>query len=194
MWLDDVQGLRNSFDFQDKDWVETEQLKKDIKAQIARNSSAELSLDLFNRIASWKLGRQEGRTRRFRTKVTNDFVRKITNCAFSLVHADRESLTRVRLNVIQGIQGVGMGIASAVLALTFPEQYGVIDDRVWKVIYAEDKESFSLSDYHKYLDDLLAGATQLNWLPQELDFFAWKLGEYRSSIPPKLAQLRARAM
>jgi hypothetical protein len=177
MWLDEVKAFRQSFNLQDKDWLETEQLKKDIEAHIAQNPGAGISLDLFNRIASWKLGRQEGRTRRFRTKVTDDFVRKITNCAFSLVHADRESLTRGRLNVIQGIQGVGMGIASAVLALTFPGEYGVIDDRVWKVIYTEDKESFSLSDYHKYLGDLLAGATQLGWLPQELDFFAWKMGE-----------------
>lgn len=79
--------------------------------------------------------------------------------------------------MLQGIQGVGIGIASSILGLTFPEQYGVIDDRVWRVMYGEDKESFWLSDYHRYLDDLPTGASQLNWLPQELDFFVWKLGE-----------------
>jgi hypothetical protein len=93
MWLDDAQALRKSFDFRDKDWVETEQLKKDIKAHIAQNPSAGLSLGLFNRIATWKLRRQESRTRHFRSKITADFVQKITICAFSLVHSDRESLS-----------------------------------------------------------------------------------------------------
>lgn len=94
MWLDDAKALRESFDFQDKDWVETEQLKKDINAHIRQNPDAGLSLALFNRIATWKLRRQEGRTRRFRAKVTEDFVQKITICAFSLVHSDRDSLSR----------------------------------------------------------------------------------------------------
>ena len=177
MWVDDVKAFSEQFNSEDVDWKETRQLKKDIKAHLAQQAGAGLSLDLFNRIASWKLGRQEGRTRRFRSKITDDFVRKITACALSLEHADRETLTRGRLNVLQGQPGVGIGIASAVLALTFSDQYGVIDDRVWKVIYDEDRETFSLSDYHKYLSDLLAGAAQLNWLPQELDFFAWKMGE-----------------
>ena len=123
MWLDDVKALRQSFTFQDKDWLDTEQLKKDINTHSAQNRGAGISLDLFNRIASWKLGRQE--TRRFRTKVTDDFVRAITSCAFSRAHSDREFLTRGRLNVIQGIQGVGIGVASAVLALALPDYYGV---------------------------------------------------------------------
>jgi len=56
MWLDDVKALRQSFTFQDKDWLDTEQLKKDINTHSAQNRGAGISLDLFNRIASWKLG------------------------------------------------------------------------------------------------------------------------------------------
>ena len=64
--------------------------------------------------------------------------------------------------MIQGIQGVGIGVASAVLALSRSQTtMASVDDRVWKVIYGEDKESFGLSDYHRYLEDLLAGAAQL---------------------------------
>jgi hypothetical protein len=178
MWFDDVKAFQQQFNYsQDKDWLETRQLRRDIKKHRDQYPDAGLSYDLFARIASWKLRRQEGRTRRFRNKITDDFVTKITSCALSLDHSDRESLTRARLSVLQGLPGVGIGIASAVLALTFPDKYGVIDDRVWKVIYDEDKESFSLSDYNRYGKDLLAGAAQLNWLPQELDFFAWKMGE-----------------
>ena len=178
MWTDDVKAFSEQFSrSEDQDWQETLQLKKDIKEHLSRDACAGLSLELFTRIASWKLGRQEGRTRRFRSKLTDDFVDTITSCAFALEHPDRETLTRGRLNVLQGLSGVGIGIASAILALTLPDQYGVIDNRVWKVVYDEDRETFSLSDYHRYLADLLAGAEQLNWPPQELDFLAWKMSE-----------------
>jgi arginine repressor len=178
MWPNNVKVFRESFNFnQDKDWLETEQLKQSIREFRMKEPDSGLSLDLFNRIASWKLGRQEGRTARYRNKITDDFVRTITSFAFALAHSEHDCLTRGRLTVLQGLPGVGIGIASAILALTFPDIYGVIDDRVWKVIYDEDKESFGLSDYVRYLRDLQSASAQLNWTPQELDFFAWKMGE-----------------
>jgi hypothetical protein len=107
--------------------------------------------------------------------VTDDLVGKITSCAFSLAHLDKYILARVRLDVLSALPGVDMGVASAILALTFPDQYGVIDPRVWKVIYGEDKSGFSLPDYTMYLGHLLDVASQLSWSPQELDFFTWRL-------------------
>jgi hypothetical protein len=79
--------------------------------------------------------------------------------------------------VLQGIPGVGMGIASAILALTFPDQYGVIDHIVWRVIFGTKKETFWTADYRKYLGDLLAASQTLGWSPQKVDFFAWKMGQ-----------------
>jgi hypothetical protein len=79
--------------------------------------------------------------------------------------------------VIQGIPGVGMGVASAILALTFPEQYGVIDPIIWKVIYGVEKATFWIPDYNRYLDELLPASVTLGWPPQEVDFFAWKMGQ-----------------
>ena len=42
--------------------------------------------------------------------------------------------------MLQGISGVGMGVSSAIVALSFPDEYGVIDPIVWKVIYGKKKE------------------------------------------------------
>lgn len=177
-WVEDVKEFRASFDITDSDWVGTLSLKNKIKDYLANNPGKGLSLDLFNEIATWKLSRQEGRTRHARgPNVTEDLLRDITSCAFGLKHSDRDSLTRARLMVLQGIPGVGMGIASAILALTFPDEYGVIDDIVWKVIYGTKKESFWIADYRKYLGDLLAASQTLGWSPQEADFFAWKMGQ-----------------
>jgi hypothetical protein len=130
---------------------------------------------LFNEIVTWKLAGQEDRTRHLRTKLTDDLVRKITACAFSLAHSDRDYLTRGHLYVLQGISGVSTGVASAILALAFPDQYCVIDPRIWKTIYGQKQEQFSLSDYRHCLADVLSASVNLRWPPQGVDFFAWKM-------------------
>jgi hypothetical protein len=176
-WVQEVREFRVSFDQNDNDWAGTNALKRKIADHLAKNPGTGLTLELFNEIVKWKLDRQEGRTRHTRgPKVTEDLLREITICAFGLRHTDRDSLTRARLMVLQGIPGVGMGIASAILALTFPDENGVIDDIVWKVIYGTKKESFWIADYRKYLEDLLSASSTLGWPPQEVDFFAWKMG------------------
>jgi hypothetical protein len=77
--------------------------------------------------------------------------------------------------VLGALPGIQIGLSSAILALTFPDKYGVIDPRVWKQVYGVNKTGFYLTDYTMYLGDLLNGAAQLNWLAQELDFFTWKM-------------------
>ena len=155
--------------------VRTEALKQKIKTHVGQPPSVGLSLPLFKEIATWKLRGQEDRTRHLRTKLTDDLVGKITACAFSLVHADLAYLTRARLYVLQGISGVNMGIASAILALTFPDQYCVIDPRIWKAIYGQNQGQFLLSDYTLCLADVLSASQNLGWPPQVVDFFAWKM-------------------
>jgi hypothetical protein len=122
----------------------------------------------------WKLERQKGRNLHWRKKNTDDLVRKVTSCAFSLVHPDRETLARTRLGVVGGLPGVDIGVASAILTLTFPDEYGVIDPRIWMAIYGVKKSGFTLRNYTGYLADLLSAASFLGWPPQEVDFFAWK--------------------
>jgi hypothetical protein len=139
-WVTDVKKFRADFDEQDKDWANAKALKKKIEEHVKNNPDTGLTLDLFNEIVTWKLERQEDRTRHTRAeKVTEDFVRLITTCAFALSHSDRKSLVRGRISVLQGIPGVDMGIASAITALRFPDQHGVIDPVLWKVIYGEER-------------------------------------------------------
>jgi hypothetical protein len=176
-WVTDVEKFRADFDEKDEDWAGTKTLKKKIEEHVKNNPDTGLTLDLFNEIVTWKLERQEDRTRHTRgEKVTEDFVLLITTCAFALSHSDRRSLVRGRVCVLQGIPGVDMGIASAITALRFPDQHGVIDPVLWKVIYGEERSGFSLSEYQKYLEDLLPAATTLGRPAQELDFFTWKMG------------------
>jgi hypothetical protein len=176
-WVSDVEKFRADFDENDEDWVGTEALKKKIAEHVRKSPNTGLTLDLFNEIVTWKLERQEDGSRHTRgEKVTEDFVRLITTCAFALSHSDRKSLVRGRIRVLRGVPGVDMGIASAITALRFPDQHGVIDPVLWKVIYGEERSGFSLSEYQKYLEDLLPAASTLGRHAQEVDFFTWKMG------------------
>jgi hypothetical protein len=174
-WISGVRAFRATFNYGDSDWVGTVTLKLKVKNRVGQPPSVGLSLALFNEIVTWKLAGQEDRTRGLRDRLTDDLVRKITACAFSLAHPDRDYLTRARLYVLQGIPGVSTGVASAILALTFPDQYCVIDPRIWKAIYGQNQKQFSLADYRHCLADVLPAAVTLGWPPQEVDFFAWKM-------------------
>ena len=176
-WLASVQTFRQTFNLEDKDWKETEQLKADIKYHLNQNPSSGLTRSLFDRVVKWKLDKQINRPIKFSKTVTNDLVEKITACAFSLSHTDRYVLARVRLDTLGALPGVDIGVASAILALTFPDEYGVIDPRIWKAMYGEDKTGFSLPNYTMFLGHLLDGASQLKWIAQELDFLTWKLAD-----------------
>jgi len=75
--------------------------------------------------------------------------------------------------------GIGTGVASAIMALSFPATYGVVDYRVWKVIFAESKRTFAPLEYIAYLHELWACAERLGLEPQLVDFLAWTYWESR---------------
>ena len=65
---------------------------------------------------------------------------------------------KVRLDLLVTLQGVSIPMASAILMLTNPQRYGVIDIRVWQLLYAmknvsENKRGvgFNFQNWYKYL-------------------------------------------
>lgn len=80
-----------------------------------------------------------------------------------------------------GAGGVGVGVASAVLALCFPERFALIDFRVWRQLFGTDKEMFELTECRRYLgrlrklaDELAALYPGSDWPVQLVDYFAGK--------------------
>ena len=100
-----------------------------------------LGLDDFQRITRWKLGRQLKRVPQLE-QLTESLVRSVTRAAFHL-HADHEPsdaiATSVCLGVLTSLPGVGVPVATAVLALTFPDDYCVVDFRGWRALFGEDR-------------------------------------------------------
>jgi hypothetical protein len=86
-----------------------------------------LTYDEFYAICCWKEPRQ--RMRRFWQRNAPAFVVDCT--AAALATTDE----RARMDALLRLHGVGLPIASAILTLLFPEDYGVIDIRAWQTLF-----------------------------------------------------------
>ncbi len=139
-----------------------------------------LDKDDFEKILVWKLVTQYGRGRERRKVNSNDLIKQITQLALNISTEDEKYKTELRLTLLMSLRGVGMGVASAVLALIFPKEYAVIDFRVWKQIFDKDKRSFTLADYEEYIKKIREFAKELGWDPQEVDFAIWTYDQEKS--------------
>lgn len=177
-WHSDISLLRRSFDFDsDGDWVKTSSLIKKCSEYLSKTENRSLSFSLFDDILNWKLRDQRYRTEHHRNSITENMVSHITACCFSFHHSNPEIEVITRLRILKALPGVGLGVASAILTLCFPDNYAIIDYRVWKVLYGEDKKTFTEGDYLKYYYDIWTCSRKLQWKMQEVDFFVWKYWE-----------------
>jgi hypothetical protein len=83
--------------------------------------------DEFFKVCCWKEKRQ--RKRRYWQANTDDEVRALSRRVFATDDEDE------RMELLDSLKGVGIPVASAILTLTDPARYGVIDLRVWQVLY-----------------------------------------------------------
>jgi hypothetical protein len=86
----------------------------------------ELSRGEFLDICYWKSYRSIRQCERNSARAVESVSRK--------VFASRSE--RERLELLKTLHGVSVPVASAILALTNPARYGVIDIRVWQLLYA----------------------------------------------------------
>jgi hypothetical protein len=91
----------------------------------------------------------------------------------TITHPDKEYELELRTDILCALRGVGVPVASAVLALVFPEAYAVIDFRGWRQIFDESKSVFSVPDYRKYMSKVRLLARELEWSVQEVDHAVW---------------------
>ena len=153
-------------------------LTEDLKAQFARLRDERhplyLTSEEFDKILHWKLRGQYGRQQERRRANTEEVIRTVTGAALSIIHPDEDYETELRLNILCSIRGVGVPVASAILALVFPEKYAVIDFRGWRQIFDEERTTFSIPDYKRYLREIKRLAVELGWPVQEVDLAIWE--------------------
>lgn len=135
-----------------------------------------LAAPLLDEILQWKLRGQYGRQRARRGGLTAPMVRAVTALAFGpelAQNADQDTEAALRLGVLCVLPGVGLGVASAILALRFPDRYAVIDPLVWDQVFGTRKTTFSITDYAPYMQTLRPLAQALGWPVQEVDLALW---------------------
>jgi thermostable 8-oxoguanine DNA glycosylase len=160
---------KSSIDFED-----TQQLKDEFAKLRADRHPFYLTADEFDRILKWKLRGQYGRQRDMRAVNTDEVIRAVTGLALTITHEDKDYELELRINVLCGLRGVSVPVASAVLALVFPDEYAVIDRRNWRQVFDESREQFYISHYRRYLREIRRLAQELGWPVQEVDLAIWE--------------------
>lgn len=156
------------------DYAETERLKKQFARLRQERAPLYLTLHEFDEILRWKLRGQYERQRERRKVNTCEVIRTVTTAALSLTHPDDDYEIELRLGILCTLRGVGVPVASAILALVFPERYAVIDFRGWRQVFGEERTTFSVSDYKRYLREIQRLALELGWSVQEVDLAIWE--------------------
>lgn len=167
---EDIRELRTAAD----DYQETEAIKTLLATRRRNGGSLYLNLDDFQRIVKWKLGQQLGRPNRLLIQNTPRLIEETTRLALSVQIDDPDYEFQFRFAILTALRGVGTGVASAILALSYPEKYCVIDYRGWYQVFRRKKTVFTFGDYKKYLQRVMILAQELQWPPQEVDLAIWE--------------------
>ena len=156
------------------DYEKTKRLKEKL-ARVRRERQPLYLTDAeFEEVLQWKLGQQYGRQRERRSANTEETIRAVTGLALTITHSDKEYELELRMGILCALRGVAVPVASAVLALVFPEEYAVIDFRGWRQIFGEGETVFSIPKYKRYLHEIRRLAGELGWPVQEVDHAIWE--------------------
>lgn len=156
------------------DYEETEIIKSELSKAKAKRHPFYLTPEEFNKILKWKLRSQYGRQKEIRKANTDELIKAVTELAFQLTHPDSDIEVELKIGVLCLLKGVGVPVASSILALIFPEKYTVIDFRVWRQMFGELKNTFTINDYKRYLNEVEKIAVELGWSIQEVDLAIWE--------------------
>lgn len=163
------------------DHEDTERLKARLSRIRCERQPLSLSAGEFDDILQWKLGQQIGRQRARRGSNTEEVIRGVTGLALPITHPDEEYLLELQIGILCTLRGVGVPVASAVLALTFPERYAIVDFRGWRQVFGTNQSVFSISDYKRYMREIRRLARELGWPVQEVDHAIWEYDRQNGS-------------
>lgn len=167
---DDFIPYKNNYD----DYETTQRLLSLFKTLKAERLPFYLTAQEFDLILRWKLRGQYGRGVGVRSQNTDNIIRTITESVFKIKHDNDNYETKMRIDILSIIPGVSIPVASAILTLVEPTKYTVIDFRVWRAMFDEDKKLFSYNEYARYRSRVVAFADELDWTPQEVDAAIWE--------------------
>jgi len=124
-------------------------------------------------VALWKTPRV--------SKIVNEkndpdqIVREIT--AFALKIPDE----KYKIRLLCSLDGIGIPRASAILAMSDPKKYGVIDVNAWRALTGEDRRVFNDDNWMFYLAEIRGLASRHGKTSREIDMALMKHGQKMKS-------------
>jgi hypothetical protein len=156
------------------DYQETEQLKADLQRLRKEREPFYLTGRDLDPIFEWKLRGQFSRNKKRREENSDRIYEIITRAAFSIREDDWKLEAELRVAVLTVLHGVGVPVASAILALADPDRYCVVDFRGWRAVFGEERSGFDIPSYIRYLSKIRQLAQELGWSVQETDLAVWE--------------------
>jgi len=157
-----------------EDYEKTKEIKTFLGSIMKKRDPFYLKLEELDKILHWKLLTQYDRQKEKRSvEITDEIAQNFTKLAFKITHTDEDYETYLKIKTLMVPRGISIGIASAILALCFPEKYAVIDFRVWRQLFSEERDSYLINQYLEYLKKVREFAKILGWDPQEVDLAIW---------------------
>lgn len=137
---------------------ETDEAKKLIDLLQNVKSKGFLSKNQFYEVAMWKSPRPK-----------NHYLKNSEQKILELSKKSLVSDEKTKIILLTELKGVSVAVASALLTIIDPKNYGIIDIRVWQLLHFYDEvktkphgQGFNLDDYLLYLDILRKYAKEFN--------------------------------
>ena len=134
--------------------AETNRLLEKFRAKGKNAGNVYLTYSELDEVLKWKLRGQYGRTVRYRQGLADETVRVVTRAAFGIGLQEKSMELRILTGVLTALPGVGVPVASAILALVDPEAYGVLDFRAWRQVFPKKRVDYSVSGYLRYMQKI----------------------------------------
>lgn len=113
----------------------------------------------FYSVAMWKTPRPKNRY----LSNSEELIEKVSKEVLST------NSEEVKIRLLTSLDGVSIAVASSLLTMIDPEKYGIIDIRVWQLLYLYGEvktnpggQGFNLDNWKTYLSILRKYASQLN--------------------------------
>lgn len=118
-------------------------------------------------VARWKTPR----TSKIVKKNPDGVVKDITDFAL------KTSNEKYKIRILCSLDGIGIPRASAILTMSNPEKYGIIDINVWLALTGKKKQGFNENDWIWYLKQIRRMAKKYGKTPRQIDMALMKHGQ-----------------
>ena len=136
----------------DPSWIVLVQLQKKIQVDFMEN--AHLSVHSYEEVLQNYFENSGSKVKKIMGFSSFGLVQTLSACYLKVNHENKEIEIKIKINMLNSIPLIGVGLSSFIMALHQPTQYAPINSVVWKTLFKKEKKSFSIGDYVKYMQKI----------------------------------------